>query len=116
MTQVSDVADVVPPVVDISRLKKKRSANRNVVRGLITKAKALISEEYNEGNRKQIQATLQVILAKEKGIRETDEDIQDAIDESMLSADIEEAAKFDLDVGIEKIGIEEYLSLTKGES
>ena len=113
MTDESDDAKNVPPAVDLSRLRKRRSANRNVVRAWIVKAKDLMSKGHDDKNMNKVKAQLQAIIAKEKQIRVTDDEIQENIDDDKLIEDIEEASEFDVEVRLEKIEIEAFLNKDK---
>ena len=45
----------------IGNLKKSRSANRNVVKGYVTKAKAFTTDPYDEKTRLEIEAIMEAI-------------------------------------------------------
>ena len=98
---------------ELSRLRKRRSANRNVVRKWIVKIKELTSQGDDERTAKLVKAQLRMIVEKEKEIRVTDKDIQDRIDEGMIAEDIEEASEFDEGIQLDKIILRVFWRSTK---
>ena len=94
---------------DFSRLTKKRSANKNVLLGLITKAKDHIIKGHDEDTLTEIRVILQSIKGKEVLITELNERIIDLIEEDKISEDVEEATDFEIKVKGNMSVIEEFL-------
>ena len=77
-------------MAELSNLRKSRSANRNVVKGFVVKAKDAIAAEYSDSVRLTVTAILKAIDTKKKVIAETDAAILALLTEDLLEADIEE--------------------------
>ena len=90
-------------------MKKSRSANRNVVKGYIVKAKAATTEEFNENVRIEIEATLKAIKTKRQHISDLDGKILDLLDEANIEEDVEEAGNFELQTTKDVAFIQDYL-------
>ena len=71
MSEEPNESNGVRAKIDLSRLRKRRSANRNVVRGFFGKAKELMKNPKPE-SKIRISALLQSIVNKEKGLHECD--------------------------------------------
>ena len=85
--------------VEVGRLKKKRSANKNVLLGLIVKAKErIIAGGDSESICSDVGVYLKNIKGKEKLIAATNEEILNIIDDDKIEEDIDESTKFELAV------------------
>lgn len=83
----------------ISRLRKSRSAHRNLLNGLVVKAKEIAQVEdgvLNEKRRQDISDYLVAIESKRTVITELDGKILDLVDEEDIEEEVENATKFDL--------------------
>ena len=79
-------------MADISRLRKSRSANRNVVKGLIVKAR----DAVNTSNFDQVEVILRTIENKRKIIVDLDSKILDVIEEKDIDEDVDATTNFEL--------------------
>ena len=71
----------------LSRLRKKQSANRNVIDGLFVKANATIRGGTRTDNDvKEVGAYLQTVKHKEKEIKETGDKILDLVEEEEIES------------------------------
>ena len=68
-------------MADISRLKKKRAAQRNVLKGLSVKAKDYMKESFTEETKRDVEVLLKSIVEKEQIIKSLDGEILDLIKE-----------------------------------
>ena len=93
----------------IGNLKKSRSANRNVVKGYVTKAKAFTAGPHDENTRVEIEAVLEAVEIKWKLIVELDEKILELLEEDAIEADVDEGATFELQLRRDLAVIKEYL-------
>ena len=94
----------------LSRLRKKQSANRNVIDGLFVKANATIRGGTRTDNDvKGVGAYLQTVKHKEKEIKETGDKILDLVEEEEIESVIEESALFDVKIAKEISIMEAYL-------
>ena len=96
-------------MADITRAKKKRSANKNVVLGLIVKSKDLMIEEFNEEIREELETFIRTIEIKEQIIKGLDNDIIDMIDEDHIDEDVEVATQFEIKVGKALLTLKKFL-------
>ena len=96
-------------MADITRAKKKRSANKNVVLGLIVKSKDLMTEEFNEEIREELETFIRTIEIKEQIIKGLDNDIIDMIDEDHIDEDVEIATQFEIKVGKDLLTLKKFL-------
>ena len=102
-------------MADISRLKKKRSATKNVALGLFTKAKDFIAKDYSVENKKEIEILLKTIETKECIIKDLDAQILDVIDENLIEEDIDVATQFETNFNKDSREITDYLSKHKDQ-
>ena len=77
-------------MADSGRLRKSRSAHRNVLNGLIVKVQNLIKEGPGEGVNEDITATLRLVKVKESVIANINDKILDSIAEDDIEIDVEE--------------------------
>jgi len=98
-------------MADISRLKKSRSANKNVVSGLIVKAKEAITRNDVD----DVAAKLAIIEAKMKLIEESDVKIQAEIDEDGIAQDVDDSVSFEETVMKDILAIKRFLVPVKVE-
>ena len=96
-------------MTEIGRLKKSRSANKNVLKGYIVKAKDATREEYNEKNRLDIESILKAVEIKRKVVVDLDAKILELLEEENIEADIEEASLFELQLLSDVSPIENHL-------
>ena len=104
MTEENQVAET------LSRLRKSRSANRNVLLGLVTKAQDKMNEGGDEAVKTEVKVILQLIRCKEEAIIKTNEDIMALIPEDKMEEDMEEATNFELKVKTRVFQIEDFLA------
>ena len=104
MTEENQVAET------LSRLRKSRSANRNVLLGLVTKAQDKMNEGGDEAVKTEVKVILQFISRKEEAIIKTNEDIMALIPEDKMEEDMEEATNFELKVKTRVFQIEDFLA------
>ena len=102
-------------MADVGRLKKSRSANRNVVSGLVVKARDIVNGDDSGSEKKilEVQAILKTIEIKRNVITELDAKILDAIGEEEMDEDVELATNFESKVIVEVSAIEEKLKPKK---
>ena len=91
---------------ELSRLRKKRSANRNVLLGLITKPKEYIDKEATVT---EVRARVQFVQEKKDLIAELNEQILPLVEADKICDDIEEATVFDVKVKLNMSSGEEFL-------
>ena len=65
---MTEESSTVPVVAELSRLRKRRSANRNIVKGWIVKIRDLMNKGQDERIMRQVQVQLQMIEKKENEI------------------------------------------------
>ena len=94
----------------MERIKKKRSASKNVVSGLVVKIKDIIDDE---GKRNDVQNMLKTIDTKMLAINALNDDILNEIDEDELEVDMEEATKFEISIMTDIDKIKEILRMEK---
>ena len=94
----------------MERIKKKRSASKNVVRGLVVKIKDIIDDE---GKRNEVLNMLKTIDTKMLAINALNDDILNEIDEDELEVDMEEATKFEISIMTDIDKIKEILRIEK---
>ena len=82
-------------MAELSRLRKSRSANRNVLKGFIVKAKNATQDEYTEENRVNIKAILKTIESKRKVVAGLDEKIMDLLEEEAIDEDVDTTSNFE---------------------
>ena len=100
----------------LSRLRKKRSADRNVVRGLITKAMNQMAKGHDANILKEVRAMLKTTRAKEVTISATNDEIVGLIDEDEIEKDVDEATAFEVEFAKGVGDIEEFLEQHKQSS
>ena len=76
-------------------MRKKQTANRNVVKGLIVKAKEVMRLERDATAVGQVAAYLNTIRQKEKLLADITDKICDLAEEDEICGTIEEAANFE---------------------
>ena len=101
-------------MADISRLRKKRSANRNVALGLFTKAKDFMAKDYSVENKEEIETLLKTIESKEC-IKDLDAQILDVIDEKLIEEDIDVPTQFETKFNKYLLEITNYLLKNKDQ-
>ena len=74
---------------DLSRLRKSRSANRNVLKGMLLKIKETGHAGLNEQTRQEIADMLKVVSNNRKLIAELDRKVLDVIDEESIDEEVE---------------------------
>ena len=94
---------------ELNRLRKKRSANRNVLLGLTIKSKEYIDKEPGETTVTEVRARVQLVQEKKKLIAELNEQIIALIAEDKICDDIEETTVFDVKVHLNMSSVEEFL-------
>ena len=94
---------------DLGRLKKSRSAQRNVVKGLIVKAQNLMKEGPGEGADEEVNAMLKLIKVKEDSIAKINEKMLDVIGEDDIEGEVEECTNFELKITIDITAIIDYV-------
>ena len=94
---------------EISRLKKKQSANRNVVNGLIAKAVESMNKGRNADTIGEVAAFLRTIKSKEKLLEDVKDDICNLVEEDEMAEFIEEAANFEVKVARDVPRMEEFV-------
>ena len=100
-------------MADISRLKKSRSANRNVLKGLVVKAKDAGARESNEKNQQEISSILKTIAVKQKVVAELDAKILEVIEEDKIDEDVELGTDFEVKLTTDIAQIEKLLEVKK---
>ena len=100
-------------MADLGRLKKSRTAHRNVLFGLITKAENFSKEGPGEGQDVDVNTTLKLVKAKEDVISKINEKIWDAVDEKDIETEIEECSSFEEKVMHRLAKLTEYLEEKK---
>ena len=96
-------------MAELTRLKQMRSANKNVVNGLITKAKNKMEDDMNDANSLDIEVLLNTIKAKEVLIAKLDADIATQIPEEEVEHDVDIATNFGVDLAKNIARIERHL-------
>ena len=96
-------------MAELTRLKQMRSANKNVVDGLITKAKNKMEDDMNDANSLDIEVLLNTIKAKEVLIAKLDADIATQIPEEEVEHDVDIATNFGVDLAKNIARIERHL-------
>ena len=92
-------------MAELGRLRRSRSAHRNVLNGLIVKVENLMKEGPGEGVNKDITATLRLV----KVIANINDKILDSIAEDDIEIDVEQCANFDLKISKNLLEIENYV-------
>ena len=87
---------------ELSRLRKKRSANRNVLLGLITQSKEYIDKEPGETIVTEVRVRVQLVQEKKYLIAELNKQIITLVEEDKICDDIEESTVFDVKVKLNK--------------
>ena len=98
---------VLVEMADLSRSKKSRSAQKNVLQGLAVKAQNYVKEGPGEGSIDDINATLKMIKKKLSVIADLNEKILEKIDENELETDVEESTLFEMKIEKSLTEIEE---------
>ena len=96
-------------MAELSRLRKSRSANRNVLKGFIVKAKNATQDEYTEENRVNIKAILKTMESKRKVVAGLDEKIMDLLEEDAIDEDVDTTSNFELELDKDVALIVDYL-------
>ena len=99
----------------LSRLRKSRSANRNVVKGMIIKAKEVSQQEIDDEKRQEMGNFLRIIKMKQNRIVDLDIKIQDLIEEDKIDEDVEAAADFEFKIVCGISQIEKLVELEERE-
>ena len=94
---------------ELSRLRKKRSANRNALQGLIKKAEDITHGELDERKLNEIRVHLEAIEGKEKIVADLNEKIIDIVEEDKIDEDVEEATLFEITVRRSVAGLIHFL-------
>ena len=81
---------------EISRLRKSRSANRNIVLGLIVRADTAMTEDYNEETLIGVRAILRTIKDKEILLTGVHGEILNLDEEDKICEETEGAIEFEL--------------------
>ena len=81
---------------EISRLRKSRSANRNIVLGLIVRADTAMKEDYNEETLIGVRAILRTIKDKEILLTGVNGEILNLVEEDKICEETEGAIEFEL--------------------
>ncbi|XP_066927907.1 uncharacterized protein [Clytia hemisphaerica] len=91
---------------NLKRMKRRRTANKNVLTGLLVKAKDGLQKEYNDDLKVELQTLLRTIQEQEATVKALDNDILNLIEEDdELETDLKTSVDFGIDVttGITKI-------------
>ena len=100
---------------EVGRLKKSRSAQKNVLQGLIVKTQNLMKEGPGEGQEDDVNAMLQLIKTKKDVIANLNDKICDLIEEDDIEADVEACTVFDVKIGKDLAAIDRYMKMKKAE-
>ena len=95
-------------MADLGRLKKSRTAHKNVLQGLIVKAQNCMKEGPGEGTVEDVSAFVRTIKTKVNVITELNENL-DVIDEVNIDGDIEETTHFERKIEKNVAEIEKYM-------
>ena len=98
---------------ELSRMKKSRAANRNVLNNLVVKAEEIGRNGLDEEKRKHISDVLKAIEAKRRLINELDAKILDTIEEEKIGEEVEDATAFELKTISSISAIERLLMIKK---
>ena len=91
---------------NLDRMKRRRTANKKVLTGLLVKAKAGLQKEYNDDLKVELQTLLRTIQEQEATVKALDNDILNFIEDvDELETDLQTSVDFGIDVttGITKI-------------
>ncbi|XP_066910906.1 uncharacterized protein [Clytia hemisphaerica] len=91
---------------NLKRMKRRRTANKNVLTGLLVKAKDGLQKEYDDDLKVELQTLLRTIQEQEATVKALDNDILNLIeDDDELETDLKTSVDFGIDVttGITKI-------------
>ena len=94
---------------ELSRLRKKRSANKNALQRLIKKAEDITHGELDERKLNEIRVHLEAIEGKEKIVADLNEKIIDIVEEDKIDEDVEEATLFEITVRRSVAGLIHFL-------
>ena len=100
-------------MAEVSRLRKKQSANRNVVDGLITKAKVAMDQGHTPDVVLQVAAYFKTIKTKEKVLAEINDSICEVVEEEKIDETIEDAVAFEERIGADLSRIENFVMQEK---
>ena len=111
--QLSEMEDDDPAgaalKIEVSRLKKSRSAHKNALSGLIVKANTAVNNDDKDG----VEAKLALIKTKAKVIEGLNERIQEKISEQDIEGDVEEATLFEETFVMEVLKLEKFIQQKK---
>ena len=96
-------------MTEVSRMKKKQSANRNVVKGLITKANDAMERGRSSATVGEAAACLRTIQSKEKLLTEINDEICGLVAEEEIEGAIEEAVSFEMSISADVERIKEFV-------
>ena len=97
-------------MAELGNLRKKQSANRNVVKGLIVKADGEIIKGRSVDTVGKVAAYLKTIKLKEKILSEVTDKICDLGEEDKISETIEEAVEFEVKITEDVARLEDFIS------
>ena len=94
---------------ELSRLRKKQSANRNVVQGLITKSKDAMAKGLEESTITDVATYLKTIRSKETVLADVNDKICDLVEEDDIGTTIDDAVKFELLIAADLMLIQNFV-------
>ena len=100
-------------MAELTRLRKKQSANRNVVKGLIVKAKGSIAGDRTTESVGDVAAYLKTIRSKEVLLEELSDKMCDLVEEEKIDEVVEDAANFEVLITKDLRLMEQYIQPIK---
>ena len=101
-------------MVERSRLKRKRTANRKVLLDLLKQAKDITTEEdFTDDLKHSLEAIMKNVNEKEKLVKTLDEELVNIINEEDMDDDTEKATEFEIQVSTKINEIKSLIKKTK---